>query len=152
MDKLKIAHHLKLVLPAEDFILTGTFALSQIGFNVKVKDLDIILVNPTHSTLEVLESLEKANPPKNLLDYPTTLENKGIFRFLHEGIEVDVFINRNSVSTNTQTNCGLKIANVKHIVDAKKMLGRPKDYIQLLSLSRGIMNDEEFNLYVKNNF
>jgi hypothetical protein len=150
MDKLKIAHHFKLVLPAEDFILTGTFALSKIGFDVKVKDLDIILVNPTQSTLEVLESLEKSNPPKNLLNYPTTLENKRIFRFIYEGIEVDVFIYKNSVSTNIQTNCGIKVAGLKHIVKAKKDMGRPKDIVQLLNLSRNIITEEEFNSYVKN--
>lgn len=152
MDKLKIAHHFKLVLPAEDFILTGTFALSQMGFGIKVKDLDIVLINPTQSTLEVLESLEKSNPPKNLLDYPTTLENKRMFRFIHEGIEVDVFIYRDKIPTVIQTQCGLKIAPLYHIIQAKKVLGRPKDYIQLLSLSRKIMSDDEFNSYVKNSF
>lgn len=39
MNKLKIAHHLKTVLPSEDFILTGTFALSQLGFVKWIKDL-----------------------------------------------------------------------------------------------------------------
>ena len=150
MDKLKIAHHFKLVLPAEDFILTGTFALQKMGFNVRTKDLDIILVNPKQSTLELLESLEKANPPRNLLDYPTQLENKGIFRFIHEGVEVDVFIHRNPTVTESQTQCGLKLASLKHIVKAKKDLGRPKDIVQLLKLSRDIITDEEFNSYVKN--
>jgi hypothetical protein len=149
MDKLKIAHHLKTVLPAEDFILTGTFALSQLGFGVKVNDLDIILVNPTQSTLEVLDSLEKANPPKNLIDYPTPLEIKTIFRFIHDDVNVDVFIRRETVSTEVKTNCGLKVASLKHIVKAKRDMNRPKDIIQLLSLSREIITTEEFDKFVK---
>lgn len=149
MDKLKIAHHFKLVLPAEDFLLTGTFALQKMGFNIRSKDLDIILVNPKQSTLELLESLEKANPPKNLLDYPTPLENKGIFRFIHDGVEVDVFIHRKLTVTETQTQCGLKLAPLNHIVKAKKDLGRPKDMVQLLKLSNDIITDNEFNSYVK---
>jgi hypothetical protein len=150
MDKLKIAHHFKLVLPAEDFILTGTFALQKLGFDVKVKDLDIILVNPKQSTLETLAALEKANPPKNLLDYPTPLENKKIFRFIYEGVEIDVFIHKNLTVTGIQTECGLKLAPLNHIVNAKKSLGRAKDVVQLLKLSRNIITDEEFNSYVKN--
>jgi hypothetical protein len=134
MDKLKIAHHFKLVLRADDFILTGTFALQKLGFDVKVKDLDIILVNPKQSTLETLEALEKANPPKNLLDYPTQLENKKIFRFIHDGVGVDVFIYSGIVLTETQTQCGLKLASFNHIVKAKKDMGRPKDMIQLFEI------------------
>jgi hypothetical protein len=149
MDKLKIAHHFKLVLPSEDFILTGTFALQQMGFNIRSKDLDIILVNPKQSTLELLETLEKANPPKNLLDYPTPLENKRIFRFVHDGVEVDVFVYQSRVPSEIQTQCGLKVASLAHVVKAKRDLGRPKDIMQLLKLSRNIITDEEFNSYVK---
>lgn len=149
MNKLKIAHHLKTVLPAEDFILTGTFALSQLGFGVKVKDLDIILVNPAQSTLEVLESLEKANPPKNLISYPTNLQNKTIFRFIYDEVEVDIFIHTESISTHIKTNCGLMVASLKHIVKAKRDMNRPKDIIQLLSLSRELITTEEFDKFVK---
>lgn len=149
MNKLKIAHHLKTVLPSEDFILTGTFALSQLGFSVKVKDLDIILVNPTKPTLEVLENLEKANPPKNLIDYPTPLETKSTFRFIYDEINVDVFIRIEPITTEIRTNCGLRVASLKHIVKAKRELNRPKDIIQLLSLSREIITTEEFDKFIK---
>lgn len=49
---LEIAHHFKMVLPAEDFILTGSVALIQLGFKLTIKDLDLILVNPPDSTIE----------------------------------------------------------------------------------------------------
>jgi hypothetical protein len=149
MNKLKIAHHFKLVLPADDFIVTGSTALSKLGFNVRSRDLDIILVNPKQSTLETLEALETANPPKNLLNYPTPLEHKKIFRFIHEGVEIDVFIHENLTVTGIQTDCGLKLAPLNHIVKAKKELGRPKDMIQLLKLTREIITKEEFSSYVK---
>jgi hypothetical protein len=148
MDKLKIAHHLKLVLPAEDFILTGTLALHKMGFGLKPKDLDIILVNPKQSTIDILDALETENPPKNLIKYPTPLEYKTIFRFTYDDVEIDVFIHKNQIITETQTQCGLKLASLKHIIEAKKAFGRPKDMLQLLKLSRSIINETEFNNYV----
>lgn len=111
--------------------------------------MDIILVNPTKSTLEVLESLEKVNPPKNLIDYPTPLEAKTIFRFIHDEVNVDVFIRTEAVSTEVRTNCGLKVASLKHIVKAKRDMNRPKDIIQLLGLCREIITTEEFDKFVK---
>lgn len=152
MNKLKIAHHFKTVLLAEDFILTGSFALNQLGFDIKAKDLDIVLVNPKGSTLEVLEELEKANPPKNLISYTLPLNIKQTFRFMYDGIGVDVFIHKNLIVSTTQTKCGLTIAPISHIVKAKKDLNRPKDMIQLINLSKTIISDEEFNSYVKTIF
>jgi hypothetical protein len=124
MNKLKIAQHFKLVLPAEDYLLTGSFALSLMGFSTKVKDFDIVLVNPKDSTLEVLETLEKENPPKNLINYPQPLNTKRIFRFMYEGVEVDVFVYRGSVKSDLQTQCGIKLASLQHIIKAKKDMNR----------------------------
>lgn len=149
MNKLKIAHHFKAILLADDFIITGTLALSQMGFTTTVKDLDIILINPKQHTLEVLENLEKTNPPKNLVSYPTSIENKRIFRFVYEGVNIDVFIHPSSISSAIQTKCGLNITPLYHIVSAKKYLARPKDIIQLLKLSNEIITDDEFKNYVK---
>lgn len=149
MNKLKIAHHYKTVLPAEDFILTGAYAVSQMGLNVKSKDLDIILVKPKPSSLEVLERLEKENPPKNLISYPTALKNKRLFRFMHEGVGVDVFVYDSKVSTNIQTKCGLNVATLEHIISAKKNLGREKDYLQLLSWSKKLISSDEFDSFLR---
>jgi hypothetical protein len=148
MDKLKIAHHFKTVLPAEDFLLTGSFALSKLGLKVKSKDLDLMLVKPKESTLQVLKDLEKENPPKNLINYPVSLKNRQLFRFMYEGTEVDVFIYHYSVPSDVQTKCGLKLASIQHIIKAKKDLNRPKDILQLMSLSKSIINDTEVNEYL----
>jgi hypothetical protein len=148
MDKLKIAHYFKTVLPAEDFLLTGSFALSKLGLKVKSKDLDLMLVKPKESTLQVLRDLEKENPPKNLINYPVSLKNRQLFRFMYEGTEVDVFIYHHSVPSDVQTKCGLKLASIQHIIKAKKDLNRPKDILQLMSLSKSIINDTEVNEYL----
>jgi hypothetical protein len=145
---LKIAHHYKTILLADEFILTGSTALKLMGFDVSVKDLDIILVKPNAWTLEVLQHLENANPPKNLLNYPQNPAGKKIFRFIHDGTMVDVFIHDQNSDSNITTNCGLKIASLSHIIDAKLRMGRPKDWIQLLNLGRGIMSDVRFNEYI----
>ena len=148
MDKLKIANHLKLVLPAEDFILTGSYALQKMGFDTKSKDLDIILVNPPQSTLDVLETLQNSNPPKNLLNCSYNSNSNKLFRFVHDGVGVDVFIYTNTVITEIQTQCGLKLASLNHIITAKKSMGRPKDMLQLVKLKRDIITDGEFNNYI----
>jgi hypothetical protein len=149
MNKLKIVNTLKLVLPAEDFILTGSTALSYLGFTINPKDLDIILVSPPTTTLKVLENLEKSNPPKNLIRYPIDLENKKIFRFIYDGIGVDVFIEENPVKSFIRTECGVKITPLNYIIAAKMRLGRPKDMIQLLKLRDDIITDEIFKQYLK---
>lgn len=150
MNHLQTLHHFKTVLPAEDFVATGTFALKTLGFDIKVKDLDIVLVKPAMATLEVLENLEKSNPPKNLLTgYPTALGEKKVFRFIHEGVELDVFISHKGVPHTVRTGCGIKIADLNYIINAKKGLNRPKDYMQLLKLRDSILTDEEFKTYLK---
>jgi hypothetical protein len=150
MNKLETAHYLKTILMAKDFILTGTLALSEMGFKIPIKDLDIVLVKPEASTLEILQSLQTNYPPKNLIDYPQPLADKSMFRFVIEGVGVDVFIKNDIIVTNIQTKCGIKLAPINHIVEAKKFFGRPKDIVQLLSLSRNLITQEEFDKYIQN--
>jgi len=55
---------LKLILPAQDFILTGSFVLAKYGLRPwdTVADLDIILVKPEITTIEMLNRLMKERP------------------------------------------------------------------------------------------
>lgn len=148
---LRIASHFKTILQAEDFLITGTHALKLMGFNIKqVKDLDIILVKPKSSTIDVLQALEVSNPPKNLSTYPVPLEGKMLFRFMHEGVSIDVFIRNEGFKYALQTKSGISIAPLDHIISAKKSMRRPKDMVQLLALRNTIISSSEFSSYVGN--
>jgi hypothetical protein len=149
-EKLRIASRYKALLQAEDFLITGTLALKLMGFNIKsVKDLDIILVKPKRSTLDILQTLEDLDPPKNLLNYPVVkMVDKQVFRFMHGDLSIDVFIKDNYFKDTLQTGDGIKIAPLNHIVEAKKSMRRPKDVFQLLALRSTILNDTELQSYL----
>ena len=148
-EKLRIASLCKALLQAEDFLITGTLALKLMGFNIKsVKDLDIILVKPKRSTLDILQTLENLYPPRNPSPYPVPMEAKQVFRFMHGDLSIDVFIKDNYFKDTLQTGDGIKIAPLNHIVEAKKSMRRPKDVFQLLALRSTILNDTELQSYL----
>lgn len=148
-EKLRIASLCKVLLQAEDFLITGTLALKLMGFNIKsVKDLDIILVKPKRSTLDILQTLENLYPPRNPSTYPVPMEAKQVFRFRHGDLSIDVFIKDNYFKDTLQTGDGIKIAPLNHIVEAKKSIRRPKDVFQLLALRSTILNDTELQSYL----
>ena len=148
-EKLRIASRYKALLQAEDFLITGTLALKLMGFNIKsVKDLDIILVKPKRSTLDILQTLENLYPPRNPSPYPVPMEAKQVFRFMHGDLSIDVFIKDNYFKDTLQTGDGIKIAPLNHIMEAKKSMRRPKDVFQLLALRSTILNDTELQSYL----
>jgi hypothetical protein len=148
-EKLRIASLCKVLLQAEDFLITGTLALKLMGFNIKsVKDLDIILVKPKRSTLDILQTLENLYPPRNPSPYLVSMEAKQVFRFMHDGLSIDVFIKDSNFKDALQTGDGIKIAPLNHIVEAKKSMRRPKDVFQLLALRSTILNDTELQSYL----
>lgn len=145
---VKIANHFKIVLPAEDFILVGSTALSLLGFGkIEIKDLDILLIEPVTSTLDVLKELQAECPVHNLSKYP----NLNVFRFKYEGVPVDVFIDEktNAPDCKLVTEGGMKLAPLSYIINQKKRLNRPKDYVQLLQLRNKILSDIEFSNYTR---
>lgn len=88
---------LKTILVAGDFILTGSYVLAQYGLkNIKdVADLDIILVKPEISTLELLNKLMKEFPcPStakiNPLVLPEDIPIPTKKKYYHEELEDEV--------------------------------------------------------------
>jgi len=144
---LKLASHFKTVLPAEDFILTGSVALNMMGFKSNPKDLDLILFKPTSGTLEVLKDLVKKYPPKTKGSYPN---NGHVYRFTHDDVEIDVFITSGKIESELYTGDKIKIYPLDKIVQAKILMNRPKDYIQLLKMSKQIISENQFERYVEN--
>ncbi len=104
------------MLPAEKLIVTGSFALSELGlYDRQVKDLDIILIKPTDHSMEVLKQMNKM--PANT-DYP---ESSNHFRLeLPDKLKVDVW----TYGVFHEDTIELKnfiVASPKWIVKAKKI-------------------------------
>jgi hypothetical protein len=137
--------HLKTILKSEQFVVTGSYALKLLGFkSVSTSgDLDIILVNPPEETKELLARLQNDNPAKTK---PT--ENSSVqFIFMLDSIKVDVFI-LNKKEQGVLHLTDYDIANLHHIVAAKKSYNRIKDFLQLRNLSLELFNKKDFFDYI----
>ena len=70
---------LRTMLPAQDFIVTGSYVLSQYGLMNQVDDIDIILVKPEPSTIEMINRFMKDFPAlstERLLSIPVPEKKK----------------------------------------------------------------------------
>jgi len=131
-DQLK---RLKNILHADQFILTGSLALRYHGLEVSVKDLDIILINPTSETLSVLKVLCEVSPVYTNVpsEYKGRWECK--YQFHLGGVNVDVFI-ENNTKICLQTSEGISINPIYDIVKAKQRMNRTKDHFSLFTISQ----------------
>ena len=144
MEKLEIVKHYQTIIECEQFLLTGSLALNLIGFNCLVKDIDIKIVNPSEHSLTMLKNLEKEFPPSRPSLYP----DNNTIRFTHEGIGIDVFIEKEKIKTSITTKYNIELAPLNHIVKAKKSMNRAKDILQLRNLSKEILSNEEMNKFM----
>lgn len=148
MNKEEIIKQLKALLPCEQFVVTGSYALQQMGLVTKamgaVGDIDIILVNPTEESVNILTRLQSEFPAKTKFEY----EKKG-FIFVQDGVKIDVFIESVKEETELMFN-GILLAKVDHIINAKKSYNRMKDWIQLRKISRLFFKEEEFTTFLNN--
>jgi hypothetical protein len=140
LQKLKTLHT---ILGSAGFILTGSAALAYHGLITfeEVKDLDILLVTPDQSAIDVLDRLQLANPSlKYRVGGPVT------YSFIYEGVKVDIWvINSQEDKISCLTQDGIRLASIKSIVNAKINIGRSKDWIHLMQLGRRIFNPVTFN-------
>lgn len=139
-EKIKF---LKTLLECEQFVVTGSQALVLMGLAESAADLDIILINPTPATKDVLVRLAEQYPAPTKFEYV----DKGII-FMHEGVKIDVFFLDKKIETSIQTNYGVDLNPINKIVLAKKTYNRTKDWLQLRNLSRKILSNEEFNSFL----
>jgi hypothetical protein len=129
--------HYKTILPCEQFVVTGTYALQRMGLISDSNDIDIILINPTNEAEEALKRLMNEHPAK------TTPGSCGVMAiFMHEQTKIDVF--KESKKLETLMVDGFEISKARSIFEAKKRMGRPKDWLQLAKIARGIFKQEEF--------
>lgn len=128
---------------SDQFILTGSLALNCYGLvgDEDVKDLDIILVNPTADLRESLSLLEKISPAKNRNANYIGLRDD-LFRFSVNDVNVDVFIKTEKREIVYYQSMPLNL--IDYIISAKKEMGRLKDYIQLMELANKFITTSEF--------
>jgi hypothetical protein len=147
----EIITNLKTMLPAADFIMTGSYVLAEYGLMPwdKVYDLDIILVKPQLSAIVLLNNYMKDHPAPSTSKLKTTVlpfpENEShkdgskIYKdekattvktlqaiFMFGDTKIDVFI-ENDFNEPVLVVNGNKYTTVPHILQAKKSYGRMKD-------------------------
>lgn len=138
----EIIRQLKTLLPCEQFVVTGSYALNKYGLSSKIGDLDIILVNPSEESINIMKRLSIEFPAPTKFLY----EEKG-FIFIMNGIKVDIFIKKIRVDTEITID-GVLYATVSHIVKEKKSINRIKDWVQLRKMSKMICDENEFNTFL----
>jgi len=55
----KVIKLLQAIITSDQFIVTGSYALFQVGLSSSYSDLDISLLNPTEETKKVLKNLQE---------------------------------------------------------------------------------------------
>jgi len=142
--------NLKTILPAQHFILTGSYVLATYGLvsASDVHDLDIILVNPEQTALDNIKNYvkdfpAKTNPPKD------NTFCQGIF--MYNNVKIDVFV-ENSFAEPILNIDGIDCTIIPHIIKAKKSYGRMKDWLQCRDMSRLFFKPEEFTSQLNDNW
>ena len=141
----KVIEHLNKLISCDKIIYTGSFALNLMGITDKVKDLDVIVVNPSTDTLAVLERL---HTPYIKTDYP---KDPRQFRIIVEGVSVDIWVDTKMDECLEVNYDGLtiNIAKVSHIIKTKKRYKRLKDILQLKVMSEKFYKTEDLLSFLK---
>lgn len=126
---LMFLNELKQEFPCEQFIITGSIALSLHGLTPtqeKYDDFDIIMAGVSTSTIEKLDLLSRVHKShKNPSKYETT----DMYRFNYKGTDVDVWLEPKR--NNLLQYKGIFVSGIKEIIDAKKRFNRSKDWLQI---------------------
>jgi len=133
---------LKNMLKCDQFILTGSLAFKFHGLDVDCNDIDLILINPTNETRNLLCNLSNLFPRINGCQgkYSKLEAN---YQFVLDGVPVDIFIECN-IKSCLQTKEGVDINPICDIIKAKMILGRIKDYKSLYEWSQKIFSNKTF--------
>jgi hypothetical protein len=135
----EVLDELKSLIKAEQFVVTGSYALQELGlYDKKVKDLDVLIYKPDEVSLEVLERLKTKEHND---DYP---DSKVHFKCRLRDTDIDIWITDKLQSTITLSN-GLSLAKPFEIAKAKVGYLRLKDVVQLKYIASNIYPDELVN-------
>lgn len=125
---------LRAMLTCEKFIVTGTQALKVYGLVKKADDIDIILVNPTRETKEMIVRFQDKMPAQSKAQIANEQysDHSLLAIFKWNEVKVDVFESTGEETLNID---GFEYAMILNIVKAKQQAGRLKDWLQLGRLS-----------------
>lgn len=140
MENLQIIKHYQTIFSCDQFILTGSTALKFHGLVDSASDIDIILINPTEDCKTILEKLQEKSNKKN------TYGGSVAYMFEHEGVKIDIFIQLEKIDCCSYE--GVFINPIKKIVEAKKKMGRTKDFAQLRKIASSILTEKELMSYL----
>lgn len=140
----KVIEHLSKLISCDKIIYTGSFALNLMGITDKVKDLDVIVVNPSTDTIAVLERL---HTPYIKTDYP---KDPRQFRIIVEDVSVDIWVKAETEACLEVNYDGItiNIAMVSNIIKAKKRYRRLKDILQLKSMAEKFYKPKELETFL----
>jgi hypothetical protein len=140
---------LKTLLPAAEFIVTGSYVLAEYGLVPKenVADLDIILLKPEPTAVNNLVNLmrdfpARTKPPKGVQD---------MYIFMEGITKVDVFVT-DKFKEPTLLVEGVRYATIPHIISAKKSYGKMKHWLQLRDMARLFFKEEDFQTMLNNSW
>ncbi len=130
--KIEVFKYYQKIFKTEQMFLTGSTALQMLGLIQNSNDLDIILVKPDATTLELLNRLNQLSPEI------TDIENYDLnFQFFHqyngEQIKVDIFIEK--VPEKVIMINDVPVSTPLRIACAKKSYKRLKDIMQLKNIA-----------------
>lgn len=133
MKTIETLNKIKVLLGDDKIIITGStaFALHGLTKLTNAEDLDLLIASPSAASLEVLNRLQKDKPNKKIK------EGRSLkYSFFYDGVKVDIW-NADAIEIDLlQTKDGLSVASVASIVAAKLSYNRPKDWIQLMKISK----------------
>ena len=140
MKNLEIIKHYQTIFTCDQFILTGSTALKFHGLVDSSSDIDIILINPSKECETILEKLQEKSNKK------PTYGGSVAYMFEHEGVKIDIFIQNEKIDCCSYE--GVFINPIKKIVEAKKKIGRTKDFAQLRKIASSILTEKELLSYL----
>ena len=136
---------LKVMFPAREFIITGSFALAKYCMlpMETVKDIDVILMDPTQEALDLAKRMQEEFPAGT----SASTEGDLIAIFSKSGYKIDIFKGRDEPSIEIS---GINYATIPHIISAKKRINRMKDWLQLRKMARMFFIQKEFETFLNN--
>ena len=143
MENLQIIKHYQTIFSCDQFILTGSTALKFHGLVDSASDIDIILINPSEDCKTILEKLQEKSNKK------PTYGGSVAYMFDHEGVKIDIFIQHEKIDCCSYE--GVFINPIKKIVEAKKKIGRTKDFAQLRKIASSILTEKELMTFIDSN-
>lgn len=142
MKTIETLQKLKVLLGKNQLIITGSTALALHGLGklTDAKDLDLVLVKPDDASKEVLSRLQNDKPNKKIKQGGSLT-----YSFFYEDVKVDIWAVDTHDGQLLTTVDGVQVASIESIIQAKLSYNRPKDWLQLMKLSKLFYSAEKMD-------